>query len=56
MFVKSYEITAEGKRQDLFLSSAKELRLTFSGSTIDIELTFTDEFAERLWFRMFASP
>lgn len=51
--VKSFEITAEGKRQDLFLSAVSEVRIGVSGEQIHLELIPTEESASRIWFKLF---
>lgn len=55
VFVKSIEITDEGKRQDLFLSAVAEVRVTLSGEDVEFELVPTREGAERIWFRLFGA-
>lgn len=52
-FVESFEITPEGKRQDLYLSAITELRISVSGEQTEIELIPTSESARRMWFKLF---
>ncbi len=55
VFVKSIEMTAEGKRQDLFLSAVAEVRGGLTGGEVEFELIPTREGAERLWFKLFGA-
>ena len=52
-YVKSFEITQEGKRQDLFVAAVTEVRINMNGERVELELIPTHENAERLWFRLF---
>ena len=54
VFVKSYEITTEGKRQELFLSAVTEVKLIVSGDKVEIELTPTSENVSRAWLKLFS--
>jgi DNA-binding transcriptional ArsR family regulator len=54
-FVRSFDITPEGKRQDNFISAVKELRIGTSGEEVEVELIPTEETARRIWFDMFNS-
>jgi DNA-binding transcriptional ArsR family regulator len=54
IFVKSFEITAEGKRQELFLSAVTEVKLIVSGERLEIELIPTEENASRAWLKLFS--
>ena len=51
--VRSYEITSEGKRQDLFLSSVTEVRVGMGNEGVELELIPTEESASRIWFDLF---
>ena len=51
--VKSFEITEEGKRQDVFVSAVTEVRIAVSQDQIQIELVPTEESASRIWFKLF---
>jgi DNA-binding transcriptional ArsR family regulator len=53
VFVKSFEITSEGKRQELFLSAVTEVKLIVSGEKLEIELMPTSENATRAWLKLF---
>jgi len=53
IFVKSFEITSEGKRQELFLSAVTEVKLIVSGDKLEIELMPTSENASRAWLKLF---
>ena len=53
VFVKSIEITPEGKRQDLFLSAVAEVRIDLTGGEVEFDLVPTREGGERIWFRLF---
>ena len=52
-FASTFEITPEGKRQELLLSAVQEVRLGVAGAAAEVELIPTEESAKRLWFRMF---
>ena len=52
-FVKSFEITAEGKRQDLYITSVLEVRIGILGDQPEIDLVPTDESVSRIWFKLF---
>jgi hypothetical protein len=54
IFVKSFEITSEGKRQELFLSAVTEVKLIVSGDNLEIELMPTSENASRAWLKLFS--
>jgi len=54
VFVKSFEITSEGKRQELFLSAVTEVKLIVSGDKLEIEMTPTSENASRAWLKLFS--
>jgi len=54
IFLRSYEITSEGKRQDLFLSAVTEVKLIVSGDSVEIELMPTSENASRAWLKLFS--
>ena len=54
IFAKSFEITSEGKRQDLFLSAVTEVKLIVSGDKLEIELMPTSENASRAWLKLFS--
>jgi DNA-binding transcriptional ArsR family regulator len=54
IFVKSFEITGEGKRQELFLSAVTEVKMIVSGERLEIELTPTGENATRVWLKLFS--
>jgi DNA-binding transcriptional ArsR family regulator len=53
IFVRSFEITDEGKRQELFLSAVTEVKLIVSGERLEIELIPTEENASRAWLKLF---
>ena len=53
--VKSFEITPEGKRQDLFVSAVTEVRIRVDGDEVELELIPTKESADRIWFDLFKS-
>lgn len=48
-----WEITPEGKRQDLFLSAVTEIKLKVLGEQIEVDLVPTSENANRIWFKLF---
>ena len=54
-FVKSFQITPEGKRQENYLSAVTEFRVVVSGDQVEFELIPSDESAHRLWFKLFNS-
>jgi hypothetical protein len=54
-FVKSFKITPEGKRQDMYISGVIEVRIGMGGAQIEVELFPTHENAERIWFELFKS-
>jgi len=51
--VKSFEITPEGKRQDLFVAAVTEVRIGLGKNEVELELIPTDESADRIWFKLF---
>ena len=54
IFVKSFEITSEGKRQEMFLSAVTEVKLIVSEEKVEIELMPTSENASRAWLKLFS--
>jgi DNA-binding transcriptional ArsR family regulator len=54
IFAKSFEITPEGKRQELLLSAVTEVKLIVSGENLEIELMPTSENATRAWLKLFS--
>jgi predicted transcriptional regulator len=55
IFVKSFEITPEGKRQEVLLSAVTEVKLMVSGESLEIELMPTSENATRAWLKLFGA-
>jgi predicted transcriptional regulator len=55
IFPKSYEITKEGKKQELYLSSVSEIKLDFRGDSIVIDLIPSTEIVNRIWVKLFGS-
>jgi len=53
-FVKSIEITQEGKRQDLYLAAVTEVRVGLAGDEIELDVIPTKESADRIWFKLFS--
>jgi len=53
VLVKSFEITPEGKRQDLFVAAVTEVRMGLGKDEVELELIPTDESANRIWFKLF---
>ena len=53
--IKSFEITPEGKRQELFLSAVTDVKIGLSGDEIQIDLVPTEESAHRIWLKLFNS-
>jgi DNA-binding transcriptional ArsR family regulator len=53
VLVKSFEITPEGKRQDLFVAAVTEVRVGLGRDEVELELIPTDESANRIWFKLF---
>ena len=52
-YVKSFEVTLEGKRQELYMASVLEVRIGIMGDQLEIELVPTNESVTRLWFKLF---
>lgn len=53
VFAKSYEITEDGKRQELYLSSVLEVKIDFGGSDAVIDLVPSEETVNRIWLKLF---
>ena len=53
VFVKAFEITSVGKRQDKYMAAVSEVHVKTSGEVLEIELIPNDEGANRIWFRLF---
>jgi hypothetical protein len=53
VLVESFEITPEGKRQDLFVAAVTEVRMGLGKDEVEVELIPTDESANRIWFKLF---
>jgi DNA-binding transcriptional ArsR family regulator len=55
IMTSSFVVTPEGKRQDLLVAAVTEVRIAFRGEGVEVDLTPTQENANRIWFEMFTS-
>ena len=55
IFMSSFRMTPEGKRQDMFLSAVADVKIGFLGDQIEVELIPTQQNAARIWFELFKS-
>lgn len=53
--VSSFELTPEGKRQELLVSAVTEVRIGIHGDLIEVDLIPTQQNATRIWFELFKS-
>jgi len=51
----SFVLTPEGKRQDLLVAAVTDVRIGIRGEEIEVDLTPTQQNANRIWFEMFRS-
>jgi DNA-binding transcriptional ArsR family regulator len=55
IITSSIRLTPEGKRQDLLISAVTEVRISFVGNDVEVDLIPTRENASRIWFELFKS-
>jgi hypothetical protein len=55
IYMSSFRMTAEGKRQDLFLCAVTEVKIEILGDQVGVELIPTQQNATRIWFELFRS-
>jgi len=55
IYMSSFRMTAEGKRQDMFLCAVTEVKMEILGDQVEVELTPTQQNATRIWFELFKS-
>lgn len=55
VFASTYEITSDGKKQELYSSSVLELKIDFHGTDSMIDLVPSSEIVNRIWLKLFSS-
>jgi len=54
-FIHSFEMTPEGKKQELYMTAVAEVRQVFGEKEVELELVPNSEGASRIWYKLFSS-